>query len=155
MYGGTCPRIASATDYEPMEDRNLNAIFATLSTSSLYNKRVQTFIDSKVTSASTESSSMQPSDMPHLLYNSFLMLLSNISNPFVNRILAFLTILALAWGFILTIISCGYAFLFGKRRYLRTIHHRFPNWAPPDFARGAAKVVAFVNVKSALYLEIL
>ena len=75
---------ASAIDYEPIEDSNLNAILATLATSSLYNDRVRTFIDSQLTSTSTESSSIQPSDIPHLLRNSFLMLLSNISNPFLN-----------------------------------------------------------------------
>ena len=101
---------ASAIDYEPIEDRNLNAILATLATSSLYNERVRTFIDSQITYTSTESSSFQPSDIPLLLHNSFLMLLSNISNPFVNGILAFLTILAFAWGFILTIVTCRYAF---------------------------------------------
>ena len=94
---------ASAIDYEPIEDRKLNAILATLATSSLYNERVLTFIDSQITYTYTESSDIQPSDLPHLLHNSFLMLLSNISSPFVNGILAFLTILALAWGFILTI----------------------------------------------------
>ena len=82
------------------------------------------FIDSQVASTFTESSSIQSSDIPHLLHNSFLMLLSNISSLFVNRILAFLTILALAWGFILTIITCRYVFLIGKRRFLRTIHDR-------------------------------
>ena len=104
-----------------MEDQNLNAILATLATSSLYNERVRTFIDSQVTSTSTERSSIQPSDIPYLLHNSFLMLLSNISSSFVNGILAFLTILALAWGFILTMITCRYALLIGKRRYSRSL----------------------------------
>ena len=107
-----------------MEDRNLNAILATLLNSSHYNQRVRTFIDSQATSTSTESSSIQPSDIPHLLHNSFLMLFSDISSPFDNGILAFLTVLALAWGFILTIITCRYAFLIGKRKYSRTIHDR-------------------------------
>ena len=62
---------ASAIDYEPIEDRNLNAILATLATSSLYNERVRTFIDSQITYTSTESSSIQPSDIPHLQHNSF------------------------------------------------------------------------------------
>ena len=73
-----------------MEDRNLNAILATLATSSLSNQRDRTFVDNQATSTSTEPSSIQPSDIPHLLHNSFLMLLSNISSPFVNGILAFL-----------------------------------------------------------------
>ena len=47
---------ASAIDYESIEDRNLNAILATLATSSLYNECVRTFIDSQVTYTSTESS---------------------------------------------------------------------------------------------------
>ena len=119
---------ASAIDYEPIEHRNLNAILATLATSSLYNERVRTFLDSQTTSTSTESSSIQPSDIPHLLHNSFLMLLSNISSPFVNGILAFHTILALAWGFILTIVTCRYAFLIGKRRYSRSLHHRWNHY---------------------------
>ena len=119
---------ASAIDYEPIEDRNLNAILATLATSSLYNECVRTFIDSQVTSTSTESSRIQPSDIPSLLHNSFLMLLSNISSPFVNGILAFLTVLALAWGFILTIVTCRYAFLIGKRRYSRALHNRWNHY---------------------------
>ena len=53
------------------------------------------------------------------------MLLSSTSNPFVNGILAFLTILALAWGFFFTIITCRCAFLIGKHRYSRTIHDRW------------------------------
>ena len=121
---------ASAIDYEPIEDRNLNAKLATLATSFLYNERVQTFIDSQITSTSTstESSSIQPSDRPHLLHNSFLMLLSNISSPFVNGILALLTILALAWTFILTIITYRYAFLIGKHRYSRALHDRWNHY---------------------------
>ena len=119
---------ASAIDYEPIEDRNLNAILATLATSSLYNERVRTFIDSQVTYPSTESSSIQPSDIPPLLHNSFLMHLFNIFSPFVNGILAFLTILALAWGFILTIVTCRYAFLIGKRRYSRALHDRWNHY---------------------------
>ena len=119
---------ASAIDYEPIEDRNLNAILATLATSSLYNERVRTFIDSQITYTSTESSGIQPSDTPHLLHNSFLVLLSNIFSPFVNGILAFLTILALAWGFILTIVTCRCAFLIGKRRYSRAPHDRWNHY---------------------------
>ena len=61
---------ASLIDYKPTEDCNLNAILATLATSSLYNERVQTFIDSQTTSTAIESSSIQPSDIPHLLHNS-------------------------------------------------------------------------------------
>ena len=87
---------ASAINNEPIEDRNLNAILATLATSSLYNERVRIFIDNQVTYTSTESSNIQLSDIPPLLHNSFLMLFSNIPSPFVNGILAFLTILALA-----------------------------------------------------------
>ena len=56
------------------------------------------------------------------------MLLSNISSSFVNGILAFLTILALAWGFILTIVTCRYAFLIGKRRYSRAPHDRWNHY---------------------------
>ena len=56
------------------------------------------------------------------------MLLSNISSPFVNGILAFLTILALTWGFILTIVTCRYAFLIGKRRYSRALHNRWNHY---------------------------
>ena len=40
---------ASAIGYKAMEDSKLNAILAVLSTSSLYNQHIQTFIDSQVT----------------------------------------------------------------------------------------------------------
>ena len=35
---------AAAIDYEPIEDRNLNAILATLATANINNQRMQTFI---------------------------------------------------------------------------------------------------------------
>ena len=40
-----------------------------------------------------------------LLHNSFLMLLSSISSPFFNGILSLLTILAIIWGLVLTIMT--------------------------------------------------
>ena len=51
------------------------------------------------------SNNFQPSDVSHLLRNSFLMLLSSISSPFFNGILSLLTILALIWGLVLTIMT--------------------------------------------------
>ena len=96
---------AAAIDYESVEDRNLNAILATPATANLNNQRFQTFIDSQSNFTPTTSADFQPSDVSHLLHNSFLMLLLSISSPFFNGILSLLTILALICGLVLTIMT--------------------------------------------------
>ena len=96
---------AAAIDYESVEDCNLNAILATLATAHLNNQRIQTFIDSQLNFTSTTLADFQPSNVAHLLNNSFFTLLSSISSPFFNNILSFLTILALTWGLVLTIMT--------------------------------------------------
>ena len=51
------------------------------------------------------SNDFQPSDVSHLLHNSFLTLLSSISSPFFNGILSLLPTLALIWVLVLTIMT--------------------------------------------------
>ena len=89
---------AAAIDCESVEDCDQKAILATLATANFNNQRIQTFIESQSNLTSTTSVDFQPSDISHLLHNSFLMLLSSISSPFFNGILSLLTILALLWG---------------------------------------------------------
>ena len=96
---------AATIDYEPIEDRNLNAILATLATANLRNDRIRTFLDSQTNISSTSSSDFQPSNIAHYLHNSFLMLLSSISNPFFNALISLLTVLSLTWNLILTIFT--------------------------------------------------
>ena len=118
---------AAIIDYEPIEDRNLNVILATLATANVNNQRIQTFIDSQSIPSSTISANFQPSDVSHLLHNSFLMLISSISSPFFNCLLSILTILALTWALILTIFTIIHAYKrlksvvkpFAKLKWLR------------------------------------
>ena len=84
-------------------DRNLNALLATLATTSLRTERIQAFLDSQSNYSSVSSADIHFSDVTHLLHNSFLLLLSSISSPFFNAVLSLLTVLALAWGLILTV----------------------------------------------------
>ena len=86
---------AAAIDYQSVKDRNLNAILATLAIANLNNQRIETFIDSESIFTSTTSADFQPSEVFHLLHNSFCMLLSRISSPFFNGMLSLLTIFAL------------------------------------------------------------
>ena len=94
---------SSLIDYEPIVDRNLNALLATLATTSLRTERIQAFLDSQSNCLSISSADIHSSDVTHLLHNSFLLLLSSISSPFFNAVLSLLTVLALAWGLILTV----------------------------------------------------
>ena len=89
--------------YEPIVDRNLNAIFATSATTSRCTEHIQAFLDSQSNYFSVSSADIHFSDVTHLLHNSFLLLLSSISSPFFNAVLSLLTVLALAWGLILTV----------------------------------------------------
>ena len=61
------------------------------------------FLDSQSNCLSISSADIHFSDVKHLLHNSFLLLLSSISSPFFNAVLSLLTVLALAWGLILTV----------------------------------------------------
>ena len=94
---------SSLIDYKPIVDRNLNAILATLATTSLRTECFQAFLDSQSNYSSVSSADIHFSDVTHLLHTSFLLLLSSISSPFFNAVLSLLTILALAWGLILTV----------------------------------------------------
>ena len=96
---------AATIDYEPIEDRNLNAILATLATANLCNDRIRTFLDSQTNISSTSSSDFQSSNIAHYLHNSFLMLLSSISSPFFNALISLLTVLSLTFSLILTIFT--------------------------------------------------
>ena len=89
--------------YEPIVDRNINAIFATSATTSRCTESIQAFLDSQSNCLSISSADIHFSDVTHLLHNSFLLLLSSISSPFFNAVLSLLTVLALAWGLILTV----------------------------------------------------
>ena len=62
---------AAAIDYESVEGRNLNAVLAKLATANLNKQRIQTFNDSKSNSTSTTSADFEPTDVSHLLHNSF------------------------------------------------------------------------------------
>ena len=94
---------SSLIDYEPIVDRNLNALLATLATTSLRTERIQAFLDSQSNYSSVSSADIHFSDVTHLLHNSFLLLLSSISSPFFNAVLSLLTVLALVSGLILTV----------------------------------------------------
>ena len=90
-------------DYEPIVDRNLNAIFATSATTSCCTKHIQAFLNNQSNCLSILSVNIHFSDVTCLLRNSFLLLLSSISSPFFNTVLSLLSVLALAWGLILTV----------------------------------------------------
>ena len=66
---------AAAIDYESVEGRNLNAVLAKLATANLNKQRIQTFNDSKSNSTSTTSADFEPTDVSHLLHNSFFFML--------------------------------------------------------------------------------
>ena len=94
---------SSLIDYEPIVDRNINAILATSATTSRCTESIQAFLDCQSNCLSISSADIHFSDVTHLLHNSFLLLLSSISSPFFNAVLSLLTVLALAWGLILNV----------------------------------------------------
>ena len=55
-------------------DRNLNAILATLATTSRCTERIQAFLDSQSNYLSISSADAHFSNVTHLLHNSFLLL---------------------------------------------------------------------------------
>ena len=72
--------------YEPIVDRNLNAIFSTSATSRC-TEHIQAFLDNQSNYLSILSVDIHFSNVTHLLHNSFLLLLSSISSPFFNAVL--------------------------------------------------------------------
>ena len=62
---------SSLIDYEPIVDRNLNALLATLATTSLRTERIQAFLDSQSNYSSVSSADIHFFDVTHLLHNSF------------------------------------------------------------------------------------
>ena len=117
---------AAAIDYKPIEDRNLNAILATLATANLRNDRIRTFLDSQTNISSTSLSDFQPSNIAHYLHNSFLMLLSSISSPFFNVLIFLLIVLSLTWSLILTIFTLIHI-LYTKNSNLQSHHFLLPS----------------------------
>ena len=73
--------------YEPIVDRNLNAIFATSATTSRCTEHSSISFDNQSNCLSILSVDIHFSNVTHLLHNSFLLLLSSISIPFFNAVL--------------------------------------------------------------------
>ena len=71
--------------YEPIVDRNINAILATSATTSRCTESIQAFLDSQSNYSSVSSADIHFSDVTHLLHNNFFLLLSSISSPFFQR----------------------------------------------------------------------
>ena len=116
---------SSILDYEPIEDRNLNAILATLASSNLRNERIHAFLNSQSNYSSVSSANLHLSNLSHLIHNSFLVLLSSLSSPFFNAILSILTVLALTWGLILTVYTIVSVFKTFKRTLMPMLSNNF------------------------------